>query len=245
MLAAAHDHFEYATLIAGLAVALGTFAAAGVALFGPAWSRRRRQPALGIELDGLDEAIVLKRDPSVQRVTLRLDNAEGRDRAEEVEVYVDVGWEFEPSAMLPLAEQELLPFGDPRDPSPPPTSKHVAPGFSRWLPLLLLGDAATLARDCGLDPDIDSMPDGCVGAVAIARLKRERAWLIADQEYFVTITATGANFDAVACSGRFILEVSDMEFSDVGDLRSIEVRWTQPLKIVKRRDAPTRLAAAP
>lgn len=118
MLAAAHDHFEYVTLIAALAVALGTFAAAGVGLFGPAWTRRRRRPALSIELDGFDEAIVLQHDPSVQRATLRLDNAEGRDRAEEVEVYVDVGWEFEPSAMLPLAEQELLPFGDPRD-SPP------------------------------------------------------------------------------------------------------------------------------
>lgn len=245
MLAAAHDHFEYATLIAALVVALGTFAAAAVGLFGPAWNRRQRRPALSIELDGFDEAIVLKRDPSVQRATLRLDNAEGCDRAQEVEVYVDVGWEFEPSAMLPLAEQELLPFGDPRDLPPPPTSKHVAPGFSRWLPLLLLGDAPTLARDCGLKPDDDSVPDGCVGAVAIARIKREPSWLLADRQYFVTITATGANFDAIAYSGSFVLEVSDMEFSDVGDLRSIAVRWTRPLKKMQRRESPTRLAAAP
>lgn len=243
MLAAAHDHFEYATLIAGLAVALGTFAAAGVALFGPAWTRRRRRPVLSLELDGFDEAVVLKSEPCVQRTTLRLDNAEGHDRAEQVEVYVDVGWEFEPSAMLPLAEQELLPFGDPRDSSPPPTSQHVAPGFSRWLPLLLLGDATALARDCG--DNAASVPEGCVGAVAVARLKRERAWLLADQEYFVTITATGANFDAIAYAGSFILEVSDMEFNDVGDLRSIEVKWTRPLKLVERRESPTRLAAAP
>lgn len=61
----------------------------------------------------------------------------------------------------------------------------------------------------------------------------------------MTITATGANFDAIAYSGSFILEVSDMKFNDVGDLRSIEVRWTRPLKMMQRRESPTRLALRP
>lgn len=190
--------------------------------------------------------IVLHEHPDIQVATLRLDNAPGRDRAEEVGVYVDVGWEFEPTAMLPLAEQELLPFGDPRHTPPPPTSKDVAAGFCRRLSLLLLGDAPTLAREFGVDPDGDQspLPVGCVGAVAIERFQQGPAWLIAEQEYFATITITGANFDAIAYAGSFILEVADMEMVD-GNLRSIEVKWTTPLKLTHRGEPPTRLAASP
>jgi hypothetical protein len=246
MVAAAHDSFEYATLIAAILVTVGTLAAVGVALFGPSWSKRRRRPELSIEPDGFEEAISLNGDPSISIASVRLDNAVGRDRAEDVEVYVDVGWEFEPTALLPLAEQELLPFGDPRETPPPPTSKNVAAGFSRWLPLFLLGDGPTLARECGLDPDADPspLPVGCVGAVAIARLQQQRAWLIAEQEYFLTVTITGRNFDAIIYAGRFLFEVADMEMVD-GDLRSIEVKWTRPLKPTHRVEPPARLAASP
>jgi hypothetical protein len=217
-----------------------------VALFGPGWLKRRRRPRLSIEPDGFAEAIIMHDDPSIQLATLRLDNAVGRDRAEDVEVYVDVGWEFEPTALLPLVEQELLPFGDPRRTPPPPTSKNVAAGFARWLPLFLLGDVPTLARECSLNPDTEPspLPVRCVGAVAIARLRQERPWLTAEQEYFITITITGANFDAIAYAGSFILKVADMEMVD-GDLRSIEVEWTRPLKPTHRAEPPTRLAASP
>jgi hypothetical protein len=218
-----------------------------VALIGPGWLRRRRRPRLSLELDGFEEVIIMQADPSVSIVSVRIDNAVGRDRAEEVKVYVDIGWEFEPSALLPLVEQELLPFGDPRKASrPPTTSKSVAAGFSRWLPLFLLGDAPTLGRELGLDTAADPspLPEGCVGAVAIARLRQERAWLLAEQEYFATITITGANFDAIVYAGRFILELADMEMVD-GDLRSIEVKWARPLKAALRADPPTRLAASP
>jgi hypothetical protein len=246
VVAATHDTFEYATLLAAMAVAVGTLAAVGTALFGPGWLSRRRRPRLSIEPDGFAEAIIMEADPSIQLVTLRLDNAVGRDRAEDVEVYVDIGWELEPSALLPLVEQELLPFGDPRQTPPPPTSKNVAAGFSRWMPLFLLGDGPTLARECGLNPDAEPspLPVRSVGAVAIARLRQERAWLTAAQEFFITVTVTGANFDAISHAGSFVLEVTDMDMVD-GTLRSIEVKWTRQLKPTHRREPPTRLAAAP
>jgi len=67
---------------------------------------------------------------------------------------------------------------------------------------------------------------------------------MADQKYFATITITGANFDAIAYAGSFILEVADLEMVD-GDLRSIKVKWTRPLKPTRRGEPPTRLAASP
>jgi hypothetical protein len=60
----------------------------------------------------------------------------------------------------------------------------------------------------------------------------------------VTITITGANFDAIAYAGSFILEIADMEMVD-GDLRSIEATWTRPLEPTRRGAPPTRLAASP
>jgi hypothetical protein len=81
-------------------------------------------------------------------------------------------------------------------------------------------------------------------SVAIARLQQQRAWLITEQEHFLTITITGANFDAIIYAGRFLFEVADMEMID-GDLRSIEVKWTRPLKPTHRVEPPTRLAASP
>lgn len=132
MVATSHDAFAYTTLFAALAVAVGTLMAVVVALFGPQWQRRRRRPRLSVEVDGLTEAIILHHRDSgdLQLATLRVENARGNDRAEDVEVYVDIGWEFEPTALLPLVEQEPLPYGDPRTLPPPPRSRSVAAGFA-------------------------------------------------------------------------------------------------------------------
>ncbi len=177
--------------------------------------------------------------------TLRLYNARGSDRAEEVEVYVDVGWEFEPTAVLPHVEQELMSFGDPRTRPAPATARNVAPGFARWLPFLILGDASTLAQQYGLAPD--ALPDDCVGVIATARADGGRpAWVNTGQEYWVSITITGANFDAITYDGRFVIDVADIgRLESIQDARSIDVDWTHVLKRVGHTEPPTRLATPP
>jgi hypothetical protein len=243
MVAAAHDTFDYIGLGAALLVGSATLAAAGVALFGPRWERRHREPRLSVTVDGGDVGGSIDHERHVDVVTeLRIDNARGRARADDVEVYIDASWEFEPSAALPLAEQEPLPYGDPRTTPAPPTSQSVAAGFSRWVPLVLAGDPTLLAEECGLP--VDRVPRTSIGALAIARLANFPAWLLVDQEYTISITVTGGNLDALHYAGKLVLEEADF---DGGEeiMHTTEVRWTEPLRRVHSPEPPSRIAAVP
>jgi hypothetical protein len=194
--------------------ALATVAGVLVALFGPfvysAYIGFRRSPRLTLRAASTNERLF---NGPAEGITLELANSHGRDRAQDVEIFLtgdgqDPGEDF----LWHLAGQTPILVGNDY-------ATSVAAGFSRlfalgWLPY---GQAE---QDKGL-----GMTAGSVATLQQPEVHKFRIGSI----YDIAIVVTGSNFDACAWKGRLSIEREDRDDGTV----AVYPKWLAPVSRVR------------
>lgn len=200
-----------------------TVAAVLVALVGPALQTRWRRPAISI--DPADVFISASVNlASVVRLVLA--NAQGRDTARDVEVFIyvtqpgttteAVGGEFTPMrSNRIIVDQANLNFDDPTGNGAGRSTASVPSGFWREVNF-----AALVKLD---QHDLDGRRAAGYFALYPPLLAR-RSYLWEATTYEVTITATGSNFDAVTYTARLVLSELAVSIGET-ERSEIRVRW--------------------
>jgi hypothetical protein len=225
------DWTDIASFIA-TAVGVGaTTAAVIVALFGPAWHQRRRAPVISVELEYESSSVgqweLTGVDKRLHEAGVFVKNQAGRDTARDVEVFVSAisaeSYGSPPGRHIAV-ERARLYFGHIEAPD---SLRHVAPvpaGFSRYVPLIGLGDSDNLRDRL---PGLDALPspgDTAWSLLISDEMGVHSGWLDDGIDYLLELVVVGANFDAVAYRGMLRVETA----TEAGDVYH-GVSWPSPL----------------
>jgi hypothetical protein len=188
--------------IAAYGTAIGALAAAAaviVALFGPSWRTKRREPQLTLEPEnrGLEVPTAVV---SAYPMRLRLRNERGRDTAQDVEVFVTAVTPLQDGSTFQCAEDSNLscdpPSAGERE-GLPRTVATVPSGHTRAVYFVLMGNTDSIAEKLGLD-----RPAYRAYAALVVPVRTSVLWLQAGHTWDITLVITGANFNAVTYQGK-------------------------------------------
>lgn len=217
--------------------ALAAAAAVAVAVLGPRLEARRRQPRVVLSSTApLATYYFYVDSPSAEGAALlKLRNEPGRDTAREVEVFLSVDAVGGPLIMgkVTLVSVEPLNFDDPVGGERGRSTANLPPGFARSLDLLIVGHFEAIAAGTPLAADLqlpeDKQKTHAAWALAPARQDRLR-WLRDGERYFLTLTVTGANFDAQSYRGTVGITLGEVhEDAANRKYQGVDVQWLEPL----------------
>jgi hypothetical protein len=207
-----------ATFWATLGGAVATFLAVAVALFGPGWQVRRRRPSLTVTPDPPGVGTTLDDEGGVLMM-LRVENAEGRDLATDVEVICSVAGLASGANIEVCSDEVNLDFENYFSTRSVAT-RSVPAGATRRVSFLHLHSREG---------------NGAAHVAAIHPQREEVSRLTESNPYAVYVTIMGANFDALNYRGTVSL-VRSSEPDGPHWLETVEVTWTDPLHVVTRRE---------
>ncbi len=241
----ATEQWEYITGTFGMVGVVLTLGAILVALFGPSWRAKKQRPKLTLSAsDVVHEFWDAETQADHAEGFIELTASEGRDTADGVEIYLSIA---RPSPLKGLGPMRVFQgrrlcfdsFQESEDGQPQTT---VPAGFVRRVPWVAVGWYRTLWN---LVPKGDFPPgfpaedeDHGYDCAVVNLYKRSKRTVRAldtmfGGTYYVYLTVTGANFDALSFSG--VLEVSagaepmapDDPDSPVAEYRML--KWTHSL----------------
>jgi hypothetical protein len=204
-----------------------TLLAVLVALFGHRVQERRKRPRLSLSVDPVSMGVEIH-SGDAEILSLRIHNEKGRDTAREVEVFVTVFGQ-DGDIFLMAGEEVALNWDDPLGDGGGRSTATVPAGSSRRVSFAVLQHLAAV--------DEQGRADWAYLAVYPPN-KVTHATLREGVPYAVTISVTGANFDALSYRGAVAFEEHDEPVGDVF-VRIKSLGWVSQPEPVDEWDGST------
>jgi hypothetical protein len=208
----ATETWDYITGSFGMVGVVLTLAAVLVALFGPAWRAKKRRPKLSLSAtDVVHEAWNADMVDDLTEGFLLLEAAKGKDTAEDVEVHVSVAKPlFKGSLPMRVRQSRRVCFDSFTESEDGEPRSNVPSGFVRRIPWAAVGHYRTLwalVPKGELPPGAPDAAEYYEDNTALLNLHPRNKRTVAALDtlfggtYYVHVTVTGSNFDALNYSG--------------------------------------------